>query len=127
VRCQGLTVDVPVRSLAEAGPFYELCLDRPADLMPRPGILEWILHEPPQIALRLVEDPERAGSARVGFGVVDVNVERGRLTRELRGLPEVRAIPGVIALLELRDGDGNGLTLWQDLMLDRASGSDGRA
>jgi hypothetical protein len=118
VRFEGLTVDVPVRSVDEARPFYEWLLGRPADLTPAPGTLEWILNAAPQIALRVVADDALAGSAHVGIGVADLRALRALLERD-RSVPDIRTVPGVIALLELSDGDGNRVVYWEDL-LDRA-------
>lgn len=114
----GLTVDVPVRSVEEAAPFYEWLLGRPADLTPAPQTLEWIVNANPQIAVRVVADDARAGSARIGIGVADLRDQREALRRD-RSVPEISTVPGVIALLELADDDGNTVVYWEDL-LDRA-------
>jgi hypothetical protein len=118
VQFRGLTVDVPVRSVDEARPFYEWLLGRPADLTPAPQTLEWILNSEPQIALRVVADPSLAGSAQIGVGVADLREQREALARA-RPVPEIRTVPGVIALLELADDDGNKVVYWEDL-LDRS-------
>ena len=116
---QGLTVDVPVRSVDEARPFYEWLFGRPADLTPAAQTLEWILNAAPQIALRVVAaDDALAGNAHVGIGVADLRAQRALLERD-RSVPDIRTVPGVIALLELADGDGNRIVYWEDL-LDRA-------
>ena len=115
---RGLTVDVPVSGVDGARSFYEWLFGRPADLMPAPETLEWILNAAPQIALRVVADPALAGSAQIGIGVDDLRAQRAVLARD-RSVPDIRTVPGVIALLELADGDGNRVVYWQDL-LDRA-------
>jgi hypothetical protein len=115
---QGLTVDVPVSSIDEAEAFYEWLMGRPADLTPAPATLEWILNAAPQIAVRVVADRTSAGTAQIGIGVADLRAQRALLERD-RPVPDIRTVPGVIALLELADGDGNRLVYWQDL-LDRA-------
>jgi hypothetical protein len=118
VHFRGLTVDVPVSGVDGARPFYEWLFGRPADLTPAPQTLEWILNAAPQIALRVVADPALAGSAQIGIGVDDLRAQRAVLARD-RSVPDIRTVPGVIALLELADGDGNRVVYWQDL-LDRA-------
>jgi hypothetical protein len=118
VQFRGLTVDVPVSSTDEARPFYEWLLGRTADLTPAPETLEWILNAAPQIALRVVADQALAGSAQIGIGVADLREQRALLERD-RSVPGIRTVPGVIALLELADGDGNKVVYWEDL-LDRA-------
>jgi catechol 2,3-dioxygenase-like lactoylglutathione lyase family enzyme len=112
----GITTDVPVSDLAAARTFYRAALGRVEDLTPRTDTLEWILHDRPQVAVRIVAQPSGAGSARVGIGVDDLSAERERLETTLDTVPEISAVPGVIALLELRDGDGNALVFWQDLL-----------
>src|SRR5262249_20338682 len=115
----GITTDVPVSALATAVPFYTTVLGRPADLTPDDRTAEWILSKSPEIAFRLIEArPGEAprGTVRVGLGVAGVDAERVRLTGEIADLPEVRRRPGVIALLELRDPDGNRVVIWHDLL-----------
>lgn len=112
----GLTTDVPVTSTDLVQDFYRLALGRDEDLTPTPGMLEWILHTSPQVSLRVVEDASAAGGARVGIGVDDLEAERARLASSLADVPEVDVIPGVIALLEIQDPDGNRLVFWQDLL-----------
>jgi predicted enzyme related to lactoylglutathione lyase len=119
----GITTDVPVSALPAATPFYTAVLGRPADLTPDDRTAEWILNRQPEIAFRLVEAradrPGEAppGTVRVGFGVADADAERRRLAGHLAEVPEVRRRPGVIALLELRDPDGNRVVVWQDLLV----------
>lgn len=115
----GVTIDVPVADLARALPFYETVLGRGPDLRPDPRTVEWILHRAPEIAVRLVVHP--AGDAgrtpvRLGLGVADLDAEYERLRGSLEDVPPVRRKPGVIALLELHDIDGNLVVLWQDLL-----------
>jgi hypothetical protein len=116
MKLTGITTDVPVSSLESAERFYSAALGRSADLAPSSGVLEWILHNPPQIALRLVHGPERAGSARIGIGVDDLEAERDRLCQRSVATPEIGVIPDVIALLELQDDDGNQLVFWENLL-----------
>lgn len=115
----GITTDVPVSDLDAARTFYSLALGRAADLIQQDDGLEWILHDRPQVALRIVTQRLGAGSARVGIGVDDLTAERERLDAVVDALPETLVIPGVIALLELRDDDGNTLVFWQDLLPQR--------
>ena len=58
----------------------------------------------------------RSGSA---LGVADVDAAHERLRDAMPELPAVRRKPGVIALLELHDPDGNLLVVWQDLLTTR--------
>lgn len=113
----GITADVPVSDLDAARTFYRSVLGRAEDLTQGDNGLEWILHDRPQVALRLIMQQSGAGSARVGIGVDDLAAERERLeSAELDEVPEISVIPGVIALLELIDDDGNALVFWQDLL-----------
>lgn len=118
----GITTDVPVSALATAVPFYTTLLGRRADVRPDDRTVEWILSKSPEIAFRLLEarpdkpDEARPGTVRVGLGVPDADAEHHRLVGQIAELPEVRRRPGVIALLELRDPDGNRVVLWQDLL-----------
>jgi predicted enzyme related to lactoylglutathione lyase len=117
---RGITVDVPVSDLERARSFYEWWHGRPADLTPNPDVVEWILHSTPQVAFRVVLDPDRAGTARVGVGVDDLEQERDRLTgTRVRVAAEITRIPGVIALFQLEDDDGNKLVYWEDLLQSR--------
>ena len=117
----GITTDVSVSDLDAARAFYSAALGRVEDLTPEMDALEWVLHDRPQIALRIVAQRSGAGSARVGIGVDDLGAERERLLKALEMVPEISVIPSVIALLELHDGDGNALVFWQDL-LSRSAG-----
>lgn len=112
----GITTDVPVSDLDAARGFYSAALGRVEDLTPGVDTLEWILHDRPQVALRVVEQRAGVGSARVGIGVGDLSAERERLVEALDTVPEISVVPGVIALLVLHDGDGNALVFWQDLL-----------
>ncbi|MEN3362158.1 MAG: hypothetical protein V7637_6140 [Mycobacteriales bacterium] len=118
----GITTDLPVSALPAAIPFYTAVIGRPADLAPDDRTAEWILHRDPEIALRLIEsradrpDEPTPGTVRVGIGVPDADTERDRLLGQLPEVPAVVTRPGVIALLELRDPDGNRVVLWHDLL-----------
>lgn len=111
----GITTDVPVGELERAVAFYETVLGRGPDLRPDQQTAEWILRRDPEIAVRLTARAERT-AVRIGLGVADVDAERDRLCGVLPDVPPVRCKPGVIALLELRDPDGNLVVLWQDLL-----------
>lgn len=115
----GITTDLPVIDLGRALPFYSIVLGRGPDLRPDDRTLEWILHRAPEIAVRVVaraDWPEAGAPVRLGLGVADVEAARERLRDALPELPPVRRKPGVIALLELQDPDGNLVVLWQDLL-----------
>jgi hypothetical protein len=112
----GITTDIPVSDLDAARGFYRAALGRVEDLTPGVATLEWILHDRPQVALRVVAQPSGAGSARVGIGVGDLSAERERLLEALETVPAISVVPSVIALLELHDADGNALVFWQDLL-----------
>lgn len=112
----GITTDVPVSDLDAARGFYRAALGRVEDLTPGVDTLEWILHDRPQVALRVVARRSGAGWARVGIGVSDLSAERERLLQALDKVPEISVVPSVIAVLELHDGDGNALVFWQDLL-----------
>ena len=118
----GVTTDVPVVDLSRALPFYSMVLGRGPDLRPDDRTLEWILHRAPEIAVRVVARADRhepGAPVRLGLGVADVDAARERLRYEMPKLPPVRRKPGVIALLELHDPDGNLVVLWQDLLTTR--------
>ena len=115
----GVTIDVPVVELGRALPFYSTLLGRGPDLRPDDRTLEWILHRSPEIAVRVVAWADRhedGAPVRLGLGVADVDAEHERLLDAVPELRPVRRKPGVIALLELRDPDGNLVVLWQDLL-----------
>jgi predicted enzyme related to lactoylglutathione lyase len=115
----GVTTDVPVADLRRALPFYELVLGRGPDLRPDDRTLEWILHRAPEIAVRLtaLRDGQTGHTAvRLGLGVADLDAEYERLRGAMADVPPIRRKPGVIALLELPDPDGNLVVLWQDLL-----------
>jgi predicted enzyme related to lactoylglutathione lyase len=115
----GVTTDVPVADLSRALPFYQTVLGRGPDLRPDDRTLEWILHRAPEIAVRLTTRPDgHAGhtAVRLGLGVADLDAEYERLRGGMADVPPTRRKPGVIALLELRDPDGNLVVLWQDLL-----------
>src|SRR5215210_3417425 len=109
-----MTADVPVTNIAAARRFYSRALGRAPDLTQAESGLEWILHDQPQVALRIVSQSVGVGSARVGIGVDDLRSERERLVTALKVVPEVVVIPGVIALVELQDDDENTLVFWED-------------
>jgi catechol 2,3-dioxygenase-like lactoylglutathione lyase family enzyme len=111
----GITTDIAVSDLQAARAFYRRALGD-EDLVPDAHTLEWILHERPQVALRILAGGSGAGEARVGIGVDDLEAERSRLERGLDTVPEISVVPGVIALLQLQDPDGNALVFWQDLL-----------
>jgi catechol 2,3-dioxygenase-like lactoylglutathione lyase family enzyme len=115
----GFTADVWVTDLEVARAFYVTALGRQPDLTPAPEVAEWILHQAPQIALRIVRGKVTSGHARIGIGTTDLAMEHTRLERALPAVPDIEVTPGVIALVELRDPDGNLLVFWQDL-LDRS-------
>lgn len=112
----GITTDVRVSDLDAARGFYSAALGRVEDLTQGVDTLEWILHDRPQVALRVVAQRSGVGSARVGIGVGDLSAERERLLEALDTVPEISVVPSVIAVLELHDGDGNALVFWQDLL-----------
>ena len=120
----GVTTDVPVVDLGRALPFYSMVLGRGPDLRPDDRTLEWILHRSPEIAVRVIaraDWQEARAPVRLGLGVADVDAAHERLRDALPDLPPVRRKPGVIALLELHDPDGNLVVLWEDLLVTRVS------
>lgn len=93
----GAVIDVPVRDIERAEQFYTILIGRQADLQVRPTEREWRLHQTPEVALRLIVDPARAGHGRVRIGVQDLAAERSRLASSWQDIAEV--------------------TLWQDLLV----------
>jgi len=71
----GFTADVPVNDLEVSRAFYAAALGRQPDLTPAPEMAEWILHQAPQIALRIVHASQPPGDARIGIGVTDLVTE----------------------------------------------------
>jgi catechol 2,3-dioxygenase-like lactoylglutathione lyase family enzyme len=125
----GVTVDLPVSELTGSLPFYRAVLGRNPDLRPDDRTMEWILRRDPEIAVRVVARTagQPAGvPVRLGLGVADLDAERDRLQSLVPDLPAVQSKPGVIALLELHDPDGNLVVIWQDL-LDRGTEKAGPA
>jgi predicted enzyme related to lactoylglutathione lyase len=118
LQCAGAVLDVAVSDLERAEAFYEILIGRPADLRARADQREWRLHVDPEIALRLT-NTTGAGQGTLAIGVVDLAVERARLARSWTDLPEPTYKPRVIGLLQLKDPDGNRVTLWQDLLVAR--------
>lgn len=112
----GITTDIAVSDLEAARAFYRRALGWDEDLVQGAHTLEWFLHDRPQVALRLLAGGSGAGSARVGIGVDDLEAERSRLERAFDTVPEISVVPGVIALLQLQDPDGNLVVFWQDLL-----------
>lgn len=119
----GLTVDVPAVDPAVTETFYTAVLGRGPDLRP-PGVTaEWrIIPGQPEVTLRIAAAPDdRVGGQRIGLGVADLEAERDRLRAVFPSVPDIVSRPGVIALLELTDPDGNRVVLWQDLLIRRPS------
>jgi predicted enzyme related to lactoylglutathione lyase len=112
----GAAVDVAVSELERAEGFYAVLLGRPCDLRPRPDQREWRLHPEPEVVLRLTVSPDSAGHSMAAIGVRDLAAERERLVVDWPDVPEIVEKPGVIAIVRLRDPDGNAVTLWQDLL-----------
>jgi catechol 2,3-dioxygenase-like lactoylglutathione lyase family enzyme len=112
----GFTADVRVSDLEVARAFYAAALGRQPDLTPAVDMAEWILHQAPQIALRIVHGAPILGGTRIGIGVNDLAAEHARLRISFPAVPEVEVVPGVIAMLELPDPDGNLLVFWEDLL-----------
>jgi predicted enzyme related to lactoylglutathione lyase len=115
----GAVIDVAATDLDRAEEFYATLIGRAADLSPRPDQREWHLLRQPEIDLRITASPADAGHGSVSLGVADLAAERARLLAAWPGLGEPEVKPGIIALLRLRDPDGNAVALWQDLMGSR--------
>lgn len=115
----GAVIDVAAADLDRAEEFYATLIGRGADLRPQPDQREWHLLRRPEIALRLTASAADAGHGSVSLGVADLAAERARLLTAWPGLAEPEVRPGIIALLRLRDPDGNAVMLWQDLMSRR--------
>jgi hypothetical protein len=111
----GAVLDLTVSDLDRAEAFYQVLIGRPPDLRARAGQREWRLHLDPEVALRLTNEAG-AGRGKLALGVIDLAAERSRLAQSWPDLPEATYKPNVIALLQMRDPDGNVVTLWQDLL-----------
>ena len=118
----GVTTDVPVVDLGRRAAVLQQVLGRGPDLRPDDQTLEWGLRRTPEIAVRVIARAdwhETRAPVRLGLGVADVDAAHERLRDAMPELPAVRRKPGVIALLELHDPDGNPVVVWQDLLTTR--------
>ena len=110
MRCTSVTIGVPVRDLDTACRWYESLLEREGpDLRPAPGIVEY---EVGGCWLQLFEGEAGAGGWVLRIGVPELGAERRRLIALGIAAGEVVEIEGVIAFCDLRDPDGNRLSLY---------------
>jgi predicted enzyme related to lactoylglutathione lyase len=114
----GVTTDVFVASVSSWS-FWEALLGRAADVRPDAQTAEWKLLHRPEVVVRVRVVPERAGTSRLGLGVSDLEAARAELAERVGPIPPPTVKPGVIAIAELRDPDGNVVALWQDLLGSR--------
>jgi hypothetical protein len=99
--------------LGVATAWYERLLGRPPDLIPNDREVAWELTDGGWIYV--VADTERAGRGRLTLLVADLDAHLAALSS--RGIePEsTQDIPATVRKAELRDPDGNALTLGQPL------------
>lgn len=111
VQVTSVTVGLPVSDLATAREWYEaaLGLDGP-DIEPAEGVVEYQLGP---VWLQLGEGEQvGAGGAVLRLGVSDVHAERARMVAMGVDVQEVVVIEGVVSFCDLRDPDGNELSIY---------------
>ena len=110
MRAASVTLGISVRDLAAARRWYESVLELGApDVEPAAGVVEY---EVAGCWLQLFEGEPRDGGWVLRIGVPDVHAERRRLLALGVDAGDVVEIPGVVAYCDLRDPDGNGLSLY---------------
>lgn len=112
----GAVLDVAVTDLHRAQTFYTILIGREPDLRPQPDQCEWLLHQDPEVGIRITAHSASAGHGKLALGVADLAAERSRLLMHWSDLPEPSTKPGVITLIRMCDPDSNDVTLWQDLL-----------
>ncbi|HTW56459.1 MAG TPA: VOC family protein [Thermoplasmata archaeon] len=104
-----VTVGLAVRDGAAAREWYDRLLGRPPEMVPAPGVLEYRLGA---TWLQLYTG-EPVPGAVVRLGVRHLLPERDCLRRLGFPVGKVETIPGVIRYLDLRDPDGNRISLYE--------------
>jgi predicted enzyme related to lactoylglutathione lyase len=109
-----VTVGFPVADLETAAAWYQAVfgLSSP-DLEPAEGVIEFQLGP---VWLQLGTEPtSRTGAETVvRFGVRDAFAEHARLTALGMEIGNVESIPGAVDFFDLRDPDGNALSLYSE-------------
>jgi catechol 2,3-dioxygenase-like lactoylglutathione lyase family enzyme len=109
------TFGIRTRDLAGARAWYERVLGRPPDFLPADGVYEWRLA--PGAWLQLLEgEPSVTGTGQIArLGVAEIAAARAALEAAGARVGDVTTIPDVVALCDVEDPFGNGISLYQDL------------
>jgi hypothetical protein len=90
--------------------WYSEIIGREPDLEPVDGVAEW------QIAatawLQLVQDPARAGTSAIRFGVDDLTAVLAELSTAGVAASEAVVIADMVTVVDVADPDGNGCRSW---------------
>jgi predicted enzyme related to lactoylglutathione lyase len=110
VEASSVTVGIPVSDLVAARAWYESFLQRDAPgLEPVEGVVEYDVGG---CWLQLSVGPTAPTDWILRIGVADVHAERERLVTSGVDVGPIETIEGVIAFCDLRDPDGNQLSLY---------------
>jgi predicted enzyme related to lactoylglutathione lyase len=112
VRPTSVTVGIPVRDLGLAGAWYNAVLDRPPELEPVEGIVEY---EFGGVWIQLMSGKRGSYGWVLRYGVDDLHVERERLRGLGVAVGVIETVPGVIAFFDFLDPDGNQLSCYHVL------------
>lgn len=107
-----VTVGIPVSDLAVARDWYDAVLDRPAEIEPVPGIVEY---EVAGVWIQLISGRRGSPGWVFRYGVEDIELEHRRLTDLGIAAGAIETVPGVISFFAFRDPDDNELSAYQVL------------
>jgi hypothetical protein len=116
MRIEGVTIDIFISRAQTGFEFWRKVIGRVHDLAEGESLREWRLAEDPEVNLRVIVDPSRAGYGQVGLGVKDLDSKVDALRMDFEDVPTAQVKPGVIAMVTMNDPDGNTVTVWQDLL-----------
>ena len=102
-----------VRDLSAAADWYATLFGRGADHSPHPHCREWEVV--PDTRVQILQAPDERAPAAVAFVVADVSQERDRLFRAGATVDAAVEYAGFVRTVEVRDPEGNTITLVQSL------------
>ncbi len=105
-----VTVGIGVKNLSRSRQLYERLLEKPPELEPVPGIVEF------NIAgtwLQLDESHPREANWVFRIGVPDISQERKRVAELGIEAGDIETVPGLISWFMFKDPDGNKLSFYQ--------------